>query len=76
MVHLSKGSDRETNWEAVIIIQASNDGGGSDHGCSSGSNRKRIGPGCSIKGPGWGKAKSAFQHIKISVGHPNEDVNL
>lgn len=64
MVHLSKGSDRETNWEAVIIIQASNDGGGSDHGYSSGSNRKRIGPGCSIKGPGWGKPKVLFNTLR------------
>lgn len=60
MAHLSKGSGRETNWEAIIIIQASSDGGGSDQGCSSGSNRKRIGPGCSIKGPGWGKAKNVL----------------
>lgn len=60
MVHLSKGGDRETNWEAIIIIQARNDGGGSDQDCSSVSNRKRIGPGCSIKGPGWGKAKSVL----------------
>lgn len=60
MVHLSKGGDRETNWEAIIIIQARNDGGGSDQDCSSVSNRKRIGPGHSIKGPGWRKAKSVL----------------
>lgn len=59
---MSKGSDRGMTWEAVIIIQARDDCGGSDQGCSSGSSKKRRDPVCSIQETGWGEAKSEFSN--------------
>lgn len=57
---MSKGSDRGMTWEAVIIIQARDDGGDSDQGCSSGSSKKRRDPVCSIKETGSGRPKVHF----------------
>lgn len=48
----ARGSDRQTSREAAITIQARDDGCGQDQGNSSGSSKRKMDPGCSVKETG------------------------